>query len=166
MTGSQAVKMRYLDASALVKILVNESDRQPVHDFFNSNINFCATTLCFAEALGVLKGKWEHKQLSDDEYFSVTRDLVIDAWGNRIELDDVGLVNPTVHREVEMVAQKHGLDLSDALQLVTILRGRYSVLARDSASILITADRKLATAATEENVRVWNCVQGAAPDWA
>ena len=166
MVNSTSVKTRYLDASALVKILIDEGDSQPVRDFFNSNTNFCATSICFAEALGVLKGKWSHNRISDNEYFAATNSLIIDAWGRRIEIDDVGLLNPEVHGEVERVAKKYNMDLSDALQLVTILRGKYSVLVRDSASALITADSNLVSAAASKNVRVWNCIQGPAPVWA
>jgi predicted nucleic acid-binding protein len=165
-SGWVAVKVRYLDASALVKILVDEGDCQRIREFFYSNPNFCTTSLCFAEALGILKGKWEHKHLSDAEYHRAARTLIIDVWGQRIEMDDVGIVNPSVHAEVEAVAKKHALGLSDALQLVTILRGKYSVLDRDSASVLITADAKLAAAATAEGIRVWNCIKELPPAWA
>lgn len=166
MSGDNWVKVRYLDASALVKLVVAEADSNPVRQFFNANTNFCATSLCSAEALGVLKGKWSRGEIQTDEYFTATRRLVIDAWGKRIELDDVGLVNPTVHAEVENMAKRHGLDLSDALQLVTILRGRYSVLGPNSASVLITVDGRLAAAATSEGIRVWNCIPGPVPAWA
>ncbi len=119
-----------------------------------------------AEALGVLKGKWEHNRLTDSQYFECTRRLIIDACGKRIEVDDIGLFTPSGLSSVEAMARKHALDLSDALQLVTILRGRYSVLGPNSASVLITADAKLAAAAGAEGIRVWNCVGGPAPVWA
>ncbi len=166
MSVDHSVKVRYLDASALVKLVVEEGDSQPVRDFFNANPSFCTTSLCLAEAFGVLKGKWARNKIETDEYFAATRRLIIDAWGKRIEIDDVGIVNPPVHAEVEQMARKHGLDLSDALQLVTILRGRYSVLARNSATVLITADGKLATAASSEGIRVWNCILSPPPIWA
>ncbi len=166
MASDNWAKVRYLDASALVKLVVDEADSQPMRAFFNSNTNFCATSLCLAEALGVLKGKWGRNQITTDQYFSATRQLVIEARGKRIEIDDLGLVNPSVHAEVERMAKKHGLDLSDALQLLTILRGRYSVLGPNSASVLVTADCPLARAANAERIRVWNCISGPAPDWA
>ena len=165
MLEDQSVKVCYLDASALVKLVVEERGSQAVRDFFNANTNFCATSLCLVEALGVLKGKWGRNEIQTDEYFAATRRLIIDAWGKRLELDDVGLVNPSVHAEVEKVAKKHVLDLSDALQLVTILRGRYSVLGPKSVSVLITADSKLAAAAFFEGIRVWNCMADPAPPW-
>lgn len=163
MSHGQAVKTRYLDTSALVKLVVDEGDSMPIRDFFNSNPNFCATSLCLAEALGVLKGKWGQNRITDDQYFKATRALIIDAWGKRIEIDDIGLFTPSGLTAVEGLAQKHSLDLSDALQLATILGGKYSVLGPDSASVLITADAELAAAATVEGIRVWNCIAGPAP---
>lgn len=164
--GDQWAKVRYLDASAMVKLVIEEGDSQMVREFFFGNVSFCATSLCLAEALGVLKGKWEHNRISDEQYFAATRRLIIDAWGKRIEVDDIGLFTPDGLASVEATAKKHSLDLSDALQLVTILRGRYSVLGPSSASVLITADKRLAAAASSEGVRVWNCIAGPAPTWA
>lgn len=110
------VRMRYLDASALVKLVVDEGDHAHVRLFFHSTTNFAATS--------------------------------------------TGLAS------VEVLAKKHSLDLSDALQLETILRGKYGHLGPNSASVLVTADRKLAKAAEIEGVRAWNCAAAAAPDWA
>ena len=58
--GDRWAKTRYLDASAMVKLVVNEGDGHLVREFFLANVNFCATSICLAEALGVLKGKWEY----------------------------------------------------------------------------------------------------------
>ena len=44
----------------MVKLVVNEGDGHLVREFFLANVNFCATSICLAEALGVLKGKWEY----------------------------------------------------------------------------------------------------------
>ena len=165
-SGVQWVKTRYLDASALVKIVIDEGDCQPLREFFNSNTNFCATSFCLAEAIGVLKGKWDRKAIKTDDYFAAARSLIIDCWGKRIELNDVGLINPSVHDQVEQMAMKHGLDLSDALQLTTIKTGTYSHLGPNSASVLITADGQLASAAKAEGIRVWNCIADPAPEWA
>ena len=159
-------KVRYLDASALVKLVVDEGDHEHVRQFFHSNPNFAATSLCLAEALGVIKGKWNHKRISEDQYFTATRKLVIDAWGGRIEIDDINLFSPQSLTAVEALAKKHELDLSDALQLETILIGKYSHLGPNSASRLVTADAKLARAAEAEGIRAWNCILSTAPDWA
>ncbi len=159
-------KVRYLDASALVKLVIDEGDHENVRQFFNSNVSFAATSLCLAEALGVIKGKWIHGHISDQHYFVATRQLVIDAWSKRIEVNEIDLVSPQGINAVEALAKKHALDLSDALQLETILRGKYSHLGPNSASVLITADAKLARAADAEGIHVWNCIKSSPPDWA
>lgn len=162
----QWVKTRYLDASALVKLVINEVDHAPVRLFFQSNVNFCATSLCLAEALGVVKAKWTYGRISEEEYFGATRELVINAWGGKIEINNVDLFSPEGLAPVEALGRKHTLDLSDALQLHTILRGTYSVLGPHSASVLVTADARLAKAAKEEGIRAWNCIAEPPPSWA
>jgi predicted nucleic acid-binding protein len=158
--------MRYLDASALVKLYVDESDSQPMRNFFRNRWHFCATSLCLAEALSVLKSKWMRKAITTDEYFQLTGRLIVDARSKRIEINDVGLVTRSVHAEVEGMAKKYRLDLSDALQLVTILKGRYSTWGPESRSVLITADAGLAAAAHAEGIAVWNCIAEPQPSWA
>ena len=159
-------KHRYLDASALVKLVVDEGDHEPVRSFFQSNANFGSTSLCIVEALGVIKAKWTYGRISEENYFAATRSLVINAWGKKIEIEDIGLFSPQGLNSVEALAKKHTLDLSDALQLETILRGKYAHLGPNSASVLITADKKLAKAAEAEGIRAWNCIASPLPQWA
>jgi predicted nucleic acid-binding protein len=159
------VKCYYLDASALVKLVVDEPDGKPLRAFIQRSTNLHATDLCVGEALGVLKGKWQRGAISEALYFAATRRLIIDAWGGRIKRDSVELFDPGKHAEVEAMAKKHSLDLSDALQLVTILKGTYSKLGPNSASVLITADAGLAKAAAAETIRAWNCIADLAPAW-
>jgi predicted nucleic acid-binding protein len=166
MAGFKWVKTHYLDASVLVKLVVDEGDCAPVRQFFYANTNFCTTSLCLAEAIGALKRKWERGGIETDDYFRAIRDLIVNAWGKRIEVDDLGFVDPSVQSRVETTARQHSLDLSDALQLFTILHGRYSVLGPNSASVLITADDKLEVAASSEGIRVWNCRTSQQPSWA
>lgn len=171
MSHSESVKFKYLDASALIKLVVEEEDGHLIREFFHTNTSFCTTSLCLAEALGRLKGLWKKGRkdglkLSTDQYFKAARELIMDAWGTRIELDELRLLDPIIHAEVETLAMKYDIDLSDALQLITIKKGRYSGLVSDSASILITADGPLASAAKSEGLRVWNCIKEQVPPWA
>ena len=165
MPGHESVKKYYLDASVLIKLVVDEPDCDLIRKFFYKNTNFCTTPMCLAEAIGVLKRKWDSGEITSDKYFGATRKLIINTWGNEIELDKMELLDPTVHSQVEQMAKKHSLDLSDAFQLWTILKGFYSVLVQDSSSVLITADRKLEMAAQSEKIRVWNCRSSEVPDW-
>lgn len=162
----QWAKVSYLDASALVKLVVDEGDHEAVRRHFQSMSNFAATSICLAEALGVIKAKWAHSRISEEQYFSATRTLVINACGGRIEVDDINLFTPQSLDSVEALAKKHALDLSDALQLATIKQGTYAHLGPNSASVLITADARLAQAADAEGIRSWNCIREDAPSWA
>ena len=165
MRDGEWVKAHYLDASALVMLVADEPGCQDLRGFFNSDTNFCTTSLCLAEALGVLKRKWSKKQLTSDQYFSATQYLIINAWGQKPKIDDLGLYQPSVQFDVEAVAKKHQLDVSDALQLATIKKGYFSGMVGPSASVLITGDQGLAAAATAEGIRVWNCKASGVPPW-
>ena len=159
-------KHRYLDASALVKVVIDEGDHEAIRSFFLSNVNLGATSLCIMEALGVLKAKWTHSHITKDIYFRASRQLVQYASGKKIEVEDIGLFTFQGLDAVQALAKKHNLDLSDALQLETILRGKYAHLGPNSASVLITADAGLSTAAKAEGIRVWNCIKEPQPSWA
>ena len=165
MSESDWVKKHYLDASALVKLVVDEGDCGPVRRFFHSDTNFCTTPLCLAEAISVLKRKWNHHDIGADEYFAAAQDLMIEVWGGKIELDDLGLFSPIILASVETKARQYNLDLSDALQLETIKNGRNAGLAGPSASVIITADEGLERAASSDGIRVWNCRTNEHPSW-
>jgi len=170
------VKMHYLDASALIKLFVKEDDCDKIREFFLSNVNFCTTSLCLAEALSRIKGMWTkgksgQTKLTMDEYLSSTRGLLgathslIKPHG-KIEIDEKVLTDLSTHSIVEQLARDNKLDLSDALQLYTIKQGKYSHMGPESASVLITADKKLAAAARRMDIRVWNCSIEDVPEWA
>jgi hypothetical protein len=121
--------------------------------------------LCIAEALGVLKRKWDRNQLGTDDYFTAVQRLIIDAWSSRIKVDDLGLFDPAVLKGVEAKARQHGIDVSDALQLETIKKGYFAAFAGGSAPVLITGDDGLARAAGSDGIRVWNCRTEPRPPW-
>lgn len=165
MSPERWCKWHYLDASAIVKLYVDEAGCSQLRSFFRANTNFCTTSVCLVEALTAFKRKWKRDEISVETYFSAARRLIADAWGKRIVVDDIGHVNPFVQAEVETTAKKHSLDISDALQLVTILKGSCSTAELGSQPVLITADRNLAIAARSEGVRVWNCIDDPEPSW-
>jgi predicted nucleic acid-binding protein len=179
MQSPRWVKIKYVDASALVKLYIDENGSQNLREFFYSNMaNFLTTWLCLAEALNILKSKWVGKQSKDsatkierDKYLKSTIDLVVD-WRGRIDSDDLKEYDPSLPLKVREIADKYGLDYSDALQLITIKTGEFSVLSFESApgvyepaSVLITADVGLASAAESEGIRVWNCTTGPTTEW-
>jgi predicted nucleic acid-binding protein len=164
----EAVKVHYLDASVLVKLYVDDENEKEgrgiIRNYFNNKTSFCTTSLCFAETLGVLKNKFKNSRR--EEYMQACKKLVTAVWGRKIEIDEVPIAKHgsfdekvkqiDFFKEAERLVGDYKIDFTDAFQVVTILRGKYSVLAGESRSILITADKGLSEAARGEGARVWN----------
>jgi predicted nucleic acid-binding protein len=89
----------------------------------------------------------EHKQITRDEYFDACSQLIEFLQDDYIQLDDTLKISPVNLREAENVARQYGLDLSDALQIITV-----KAKAHGSKTVLITADRALADAGTEQGL--------------
>ncbi|TAK03091.1 PIN domain-containing protein [bacterium] len=158
------IRANYLDASAIIKVLVEEPDSSLVAEYFKGPHTFCMTSLCFAEALGVLKAKYfRHHHITEKGYLN--RSYLLTVWVRdlRIKLDEVPLTEPKVFEEVEAIVKKYQIDTSDALQIVTIKRGEFSNFTGESQSLLITADGDLAKAARHEGLIVWDCVHEPSP---
>jgi len=77
--------------------------------------------------------------------------------GWKLQIDDLELLDPRFSGEAERLINAHSIDFVDAIQIVTLLQGRYRGLVEGSQSILITADKELAKAARFEGARVWEC---------
>lgn len=153
-------RVHYVDTSVLVKLLVKEDGSDVLDEYMKEwyTSSFCITSLCFAEALGVLKLKRVKKKrpdhISEDTYFTGVDELRAYAATDRISLIDVGITDSVVFQEVETIARRHSLDVADAYQIVTVRRDYFSRFP-EAQPILITADKKLAKAARAENLRVW-----------
>lgn len=163
------IRIHYLDASAIVKLFINEKGSDALRAYFTkekeSNFYYM-TSLCFAEALGVLKVKYfNQKVISDEEYFYACDQLLAWAAGNTIEIEDIEIKDRMVFTEVENLIKKYGksIDVSDAFQIVSVKRNYFSRFESDSKPILITGDGPLAKAAEMEGIRVWNCVNKSEP---
>ena len=160
------LKVNYLDASAAVRFVLNEPGSAALINYFldDDSGSFYITSLCLAEALGVLKGKWQRKKISIEEYTFKCESLLtyLHRKPKSIHLDDIQLTDLDVFADTEKIAKRHNLDLSDALQLVSVAN-RFGKFTGPSAPLLITADGLLASAAQNEGVRVWNCLMQASP---
>jgi predicted nucleic acid-binding protein len=158
------IRTHYLDASAIVKLLVTEEGSDRLHDYCNKHSNFRTTALCVVEALGVLKVKHFYRNEIDKEaYFSASE--ILTRWTDTsgwLEAEETRITRD-VFREVEQLCKRHSIDFSDGLQIYTLKEGFFSVLPGDSAPILITADDALATAVQRENGRVWHVLREPAP---
>ena len=152
------IHTHYLDASALVKLLVDEDGSTAVRTYLKSHATRLVTSLCFAESLGALKAKHTRKLLSTNQYLSACEELMAHLRNETLVVEDIGISQRETYDEVEHYAKKHSLDISDAFQLVTLRRGLLSSLEGASRPILVTADEALAKAAKSEGFRAWNCM--------
>jgi predicted nucleic acid-binding protein len=155
-----AIGIYYLDASALIKILIEEPRSEAIREFFSNESAFFTTSVCFAEVLGILKRK-QFKKKKIIEYFDASAYLMGFVNDHKLIIDEVQISQDDIFTEVEAIARRHSIDISDAFQLVTIQR-RFSLIDKE-AKFLITADRKLAKAARKEGVKAWYCMKEKAP---
>jgi len=157
------VRTHYLDASAIVKVLVEEDGSDAVRSYLGLHATWVTTSLCFAEVLGVLKAKQLHRHISTEQYLCACEDLMAHIRGQTITIEDVGLTERVVFDQVELLCKRYSLDLSDGCQLLTLRSGQLSHLEGDSRPILVTADKGLAEAARSEGLRAWDCMHEPAP---
>ena len=161
---SQACYRYYLDACALVRLVVNEPGANDVRQYFNTNSGACATFVSFVEALRVLKRKWQDNW-QDSDYQKAVEDLQSPVYGEKLELDDISLANPALFREVAAFSKLHNLDFADALQLYAIKKGKYSPFTSGSNTRFISADGDLVRAARNNKVLTWECSKDGSPHW-
>ncbi|TAN43239.1 MAG: PIN domain-containing protein [Nitrospirae bacterium] len=151
-----AARANCFDASALVKLHVDEIGSDVIRQYADTEPTKYTTPFCFFEALNVLKVKWLYrKEISKEEYHDAS--LKLTSWFSLISkrIRDLDFIDPIVFVEVKKIAEQHSLDLSDAFQIVSVKKGFFSSLAHESKTILVTADEELANAARSEGIKVW-----------
>jgi predicted nucleic acid-binding protein len=145
------------DASALVKIFSNEYGSDEIKTFFHSSSPTKYTTpFCLYEALNGLKSKWLNRsELTAKQYTDNALRLV--AWYGACDHHgkDIELTDPSVIARVMERVSRASIDISDAFQIESLRSGYFSPLARESATLLVTADRRLSQVARDEGLKTW-----------
>ncbi len=152
------------DASALLKLYVQEDGSEIMREYWNREPTKFTTSLCFFEALTLLKVcHFYRKTLDAAAYKKATLDLC--AWYGAVSknIPELNFLSPQVFLAAQRTADKHNIDLSDAFQIHTVKEGFFSNLIADSKTILVSADRDLVKAAKAEGLRVWNILDEPAP---
>ena len=153
------------DASALVKVYTDEAHSNVVREyFFNRSPTKYTTPFCFYETLNVLKVKWLYRsELTKVQYTDAAFRLV--AWyaASTRYARDIDMNEATIFFKVKAIAERHGIDLSDAFQILSVKEGYFSHLINESQTVLVTADETLARAARLEGVRSWYFIGEAVP---
>jgi predicted nucleic acid-binding protein len=164
--SSFSARADFFDASALVKVYAEERHSHTVRTYFNNRSTKYTTSFCFYETLSILKGKLKRKvpEITREEYLSAASLLTYWYGASSSKVPDLKFTDPTVFAEARGIAERSGLDLSDAFQILSVKHGYFSVLANESSTVLVTADGELASAAEAEGLRVWNILQCPAPN--
>lgn len=152
------------DASALVKVFSNEPGTDIVRPYFDSETTKYTTPFCFYEALNVLKGKWLYKkQLTKDEYLNAAYRLSVWFGASSQKIRDIEFVELMKFAKLKNLVESTSLDLSDCFQILSIKDGYFSPLIKNSATILVTADKQLSIVAMGEGLKVWYFMEGPVP---
>ena len=147
---SIALYANCFDASALVKVFVDEADCGPVRMYFNTQSPTKYTTpFCYFETLSVLKTKWLRSNITKKQYFDAAFAVTVWFQASTRKISDLDISNPSIFHEI---------DVSDAFQILSIKEGYFAPLKYDSSTLLVTADRLLAKAAEKEGIRSWYCL--------
>ena len=161
---SDTVRANCFDASALLKLYVQEDGSETLRAYWRRESTKFTTSLCFYEALGQLKVFHFYREVLDlAAYKHATLELC--AWYRTVSeiIPELNFLSPKVFFAAQRTAETHGLDLSDAFQIHSVKEGFFSKLSGDSKTILVTADKKLAKAARAEGIRVWHILEEPAP---
>lgn len=165
MSESHTIRTHFIDTSALVKFFVYEEGSVNVRTYLGEQGVVAVTAITLAETLGVLKMKWLRAELNQEEYLAASEELIVSVHNETIQIDDsVSISTAETFASAESLCKKYQLDLADALQLVVMKCGFFADLTGDSQAIMVTADSGLATAARNEGLRVWNCLESTLPE--
>lgn len=156
----------YIDASVAVKLVVAEGGSDRLRHYFINNwsYHFHITEFAFYETLSVLKRKLLKNEIDMKEYHRAIADLTAYQEDELLYIDtEFRLDNFKVMLGVRELVNKYSLDYSDALQIYTVIKGKYNATCYECKTVFITADSKLAEAAGHEGMRVWNPLKEETP---
>jgi len=165
-----ALKVHYLDASVLVKLVAEDSFEEPgrcaIRKYFNKHASFMTTSYCLSETFSIFKVKYLYrKQITQEDYIRNIDNFIKNIVGGKLEIDEIPILSPILLIEAEKLIKKYDkkTDFIDAMQIVAVLRGTYFRLCGRSKSILITADKNLAKVARSEGAKAWYFVSEPPP---
>jgi predicted nucleic acid-binding protein len=149
------IKFFLLDASAIVKFVIDEPGSDKVRELPGQGA--CHTTeICLCEAYGVISRKWKKGRIDDDTYCRAIEVLSSLRRNSDIRVLDNSFENLDDLHEAKTLFTKYSalIDLVDALQIISLKKGFYSLLAGDSQPSLVTADKDLSEVAIIEGLKV------------
>lgn len=152
------------DASALVKVWVDEPDCGPARHYFNTQSPTKYTTpFCYFETLSAMKLKWLRGLITREVYLNAAFALTVWFQASARSVKDIDFTNPPTFLRAKELVERYEIDLSDAFQLLSVKEGYFASLANDSKTLLVTADERLANAAIAEGLNAWYCMSWPLP---
>jgi predicted nucleic acid-binding protein len=156
---STAVRTHCLDASALVKLYIEEPGSSALRTYLQGQANWYTTPFCFFEALSVLKQKFKYRRdadkITEEQYHRAGFEMVAEFGARTRNVPDIKLTDPLIFPRVQQMCHKYpALDFSDAFLILSVKMGYFYRMAGDSQTVLVTADKDLQTAAEQEGLEV------------
>jgi len=148
----------FMDTSALFKILADDlnepgTDRLEVYLEIGHQIH--TSNLCLGEVLGVLKRKWQRREISEDGYLLTIYRLKHKLDRTRLFIHEILLSQG--YDDAFNLVKLHHIDYVDVLSL------NYFIQNRDLLDCFVTADRKLWKTGTGLGACCWNIRESAEP---
>lgn len=159
-------RLHFLDASALVKLLlhpdIKEAGSDNLASYRRSHSNFGTISFCITEALSVIKAKHfsgnRNRSLSLDGYLVVANRLKTILEHGTIMTHEFDFVRNDHFAEACRIVENYNIDLIDAFQILSVKSGTFSDLSGKSQTLLITADKTLSDAGRKEGIKTWYCI--------
>ncbi len=160
---SRAVHATCFDASALVKLYVDEPGSEALRQYWNTQATRYTTPFCLYETLSILKGRKRQGVLTKEQYLKAATHAVTWFRSSHRQMRDIEFTEHEFFREARELVDQTNLDLSDAFQLLSLQIGYFRHLAGGSRTLLVTADEALAKAARDRGLPVWDCLREPLP---
>ncbi len=136
----------YLDASALIKLYLEEPESQLMRELWREEAPAFASTVALAETAAGIATAGRAGRVTDDQ-----RRVAARALGSDWQEIDAIAVTEAIAESAAALALRRPLSGAEAIHLATAL-----TLA-DEATVLVTWDRRLARAALGEGLAVAGC---------
>jgi len=127
-----------LDTSAMVKLVLNEVGSSKLKTYISNNSTFWTTSVCFGEALGILKVEHFYRKNISEKKYLASLEVLVSYLKQKISIQEVNITDPQIYSQIEDTIKKHSLDFADAIQLVTLTAGFPLVFEGESKTIFIT----------------------------
>lgn len=155
-------RFHYLDASVLVQLVVPERGAKAIRLYLKEarSTTFYAIVPCFIETFSALKLKYQRDIIDEATYFSACDNFgYYTCDGGRIELENVDISDSEIFQQVERIVKRANprhIDIIDGCQIFAMKRLLKTLSCSQTMEpILVTADKRLANAARQENLKVW-----------